>query len=303
MKYPEVLEKSEKDIWDYEDIFKSEVRENIHCYYQIFYSSFKMHRHSQFYEISVILEGECMHYIENGKCLAGKGSVFVLPPGIYHGYVPGRKVKIFNILIYEEFFKRYRKELASYSGFELLFEIEPSLRGEMDIDLFLKLEDNDFKKMKKDFERLNSYEDSAYSGNQILKNAKALEILGLLCEKISRRKSPVATKKSDLYTLTIIESMEYIKENIAGELSGRMLSKKYNMSESTFTRHFARVVNQTPYEYITNSRIKLAKLMLRDTKKTVSAIAKECGFFDGAHFVRCFEKSEGVNPSKYREKF
>ena len=303
MQYPETIDMAEIKIFSYNDMFKENEQEQVRCYYQIFYEVFGMHKHSRFYEISVILEGECMHYIENHCCRAEKGCVFVIPPGIYHGYYPNKRVKIFNILIAEDFFERYRREINSFEGFDLLFEIEPSLRGELDIDLFLKLNEKDLKNAMRDFARLKSYENGSYSGKQSVKNAKALEILGVFCEKICERKSPEATKKSDEYVLTIIESMKYIREHISDNISSRMLSKKYNMSESTFIRHFLRVCSQTPYEYITNTRIKTAKLLLRDTKKTVSAIGKECGFYDGAHFVRCFERAEGINPAKYREKF
>ena len=96
------------------------------------------------------------------------------------------------------------------------------------------------------------------------------------------------------------DSMEYIRKNLSLNLSALKLGKLYNMSESTFARHFYKLCSQTPYEYIMNLRIEKSKQLLSDGKLTMSAIANECGFYDGAHFTRCFEKYTKKKPSEYK---
>ena len=40
---------------------------------------------------------------------------------------------------------------------------------------------------------------------------------------------------------------------------------------------------------------------LAETEETVAALAVELGFFDHAHFTRCFRSIMGLTPAQYRE--
>lgn len=64
--------------------------------------------------------------------------------------------------------------------------------------------------------------------------------------------------------------------------------------------HLCRVFNSTygisPIEYINALRIERAKLLLRDTKLTITDIAKKVGFDNPAYFSRIFKKITGIPP-------
>ena len=72
------------------------------------------------------------------------------------------------------------------------------------------------------------------------------------------------------------------------------------MSYATFSRYFKRVFNVSPTEYIMTLRIKNAKNLLRNTEKSISQIAQDCGFFDLSHFSHYFYEYEKTTPLKYR---
>ena len=44
-----------------------------------------------------------------------------------------------------------------------------------------------------------------------------------------------------------------------------------------------------------------AKVLLRQTSLSISAVALEIGFTDQSYFTRLFRKYEGVTPSSFRE--
>ena len=44
-----------------------------------------MHMHD-FYEICIVLDGNSAHHTDNGITQASKGSIFIIPPGILHGF-------------------------------------------------------------------------------------------------------------------------------------------------------------------------------------------------------------------------
>lgn len=58
------------------------------------------------------------------------------------------------------------------------------------------------------------------------------------------------------------------------------------MSVSTFQRRFKDAVNMTPYQFVTQSRLRTAVNLLMHTNDSVEQIAAQCGFCDRYHLTR-----------------
>ena len=72
-------------------------------------------------------------------------------------------------------------------------------------------------------------------------------------------------------------------------------------SPKTLSNLFGKYSEKTPLQVI-RERIALeAKRLLRYTDKSISEIAYDVGFQEGAHFSRFFKKMEGMNPKSFRE--
>ena len=56
----------------------------------------------------------------------------------------------------------------------------------------------------------------------------------------------------------------------------------------------------TPYQWLMERRIEVAKEKLRDSRLSLADVAAECGFSDHAHFTRLFARIVGVTPSAWR---
>ena len=98
-----------------------------------------MHSH-EFYEINLIINGKGNHYIEKMEVEVNTGDVFVIPPGILHGYhSENSTLDVYHIIINTDFFKRYKEELEEIPGYKLMFDIEPQLRQTNSYNFFLKL--------------------------------------------------------------------------------------------------------------------------------------------------------------------
>jgi len=100
--------------------------------------------------------------------------------------------------------------------------------------------------------------------------------------------------------MLIARSMEYIRINFSKKLVIDELAAKVNMSRSAYLRHFRKVSGKSPASFIALCRVAYAKKLLCYTKKQISFIAQECGFYDSSHFVRVFKSVEGINPSQFR---
>ncbi len=286
--------------WAHANMFKSgNDMEFTKSYYHRTNSTINMHNHN-FYEINIITEGNGRHYIENNNCEALPGTVFVIPPGISHGYYANRHLCVYHIIVGYPFIERYSPELSALPGYSLLFEIEPLLRGEYDSNLFLSLDETELEKLTPLFNRLCSLEVSTYKGKFVMKNSLVLELISILSEKISGQiHNPVSLHKNP-YSTPVIRSMEYIRNHYNEKIAFKSLAEKLNMSYSTFLRHFSEICGMSPGQYLNNCRLDKAREMLTHTEKNILDIAIECGYYDSSHFIRAYSEKYKMSPLAFR---
>lgn len=84
------------------------------------------------------------------------------------------------------------------------------------------------------------------------------------------------------------------------ELSAGGIAKQLNYNRSSLSRMFHEHTGMTIMEFITQTRLDEAKLLLSQTSDRVSDIARKCGFRDVAYFSRWMRKHSGRPPSAYR---
>jgi AraC-like DNA-binding protein len=63
---------------------------------------------------------------------------------------------------------------------------------------------------------------------------------------------------------------------------------------------FVQFVGQPPMQYLTRWRMQLASGLLRNSNRTVGAIALEVGYGSQAAFVRAFKRLVGQPPAAWR---
>lgn len=95
----------------------------------------------------------------------------------------------------------------------------------------------------------------------------------------------------------------YIEENYKTQITVDDMVDIIHISKYHFIRCFRRTMGTTPYQYLINYRITVAKKMLRTTIESVSEIAEKCGFLDTSNFIAQFKKQTGMKPLEYRRTF
>lgn len=99
---------------------------------------------------------------------------------------------------------------------------------------------------------------------------------------------------------TVIKSIEYMRENIAGMVSLRDLARIAGMSVSHYCAVFKRKTMQTPLQLYTSMKIQRACQLLQNRNQTIKSIAYNLGFFDQYHFSKVFKQIMGVSPKRFR---
>ena len=261
-----------------------------------------MHLH-EFYEINIVLGGKGIHYIENNMYKIKKGDVFVIPPGIYHGYKNSGGLEVYHLLVSTKFVTRYATELECMDGYIHLFSIEPVVRSNTEYSFFLTLNDDELtfvNELTQIFEKTKELSDNNYHDNyDLMLNSMGLNIIEALCnyyEKHSASQKKKATEKHK----RIANNIQYICNNYDKKITLKMLADNINMSQSAYIKLFNKVFKTPPMQYVINYRLSKAKSLLENTDMTITEIAHRTGFYDSAHLNKIFISTEGMCPTDYR---
>jgi AraC family transcriptional regulator len=93
---------------------------------------------------------------------------------------------------------------------------------------------------------------------------------------------------------------DYIRANLAADLSIDELAGQAGLSSFHFARVFRREAGETPHQFVTRLRLEEAARLLRATDQTVLQIAIAVGFESASHFSVQFKRGYGVTPLAYR---
>ncbi|MFD2036428.1 helix-turn-helix domain-containing protein [Belliella marina] len=100
----------------------------------------------------------------------------------------------------------------------------------------------------------------------------------------------------------LIDMFNYIKKNIGGDLSNKVLAKVANVSEDYVGQYFKMLTSINPQDYIEYQRMEAAVELLRTSKKSIRDIGKEVGYKDTAYFCRRFKMMYGLPAGKMRRR-
>ncbi|MCH7407876.1 AraC family transcriptional regulator [Belliella sp. DSM 111904] len=100
----------------------------------------------------------------------------------------------------------------------------------------------------------------------------------------------------------LIEMFNFIKKNIGGDLSNKVLAKVANVSEDYVGQYFKMLTGINPQDYIEYQRMEAAVELLRTSKKSIRDIGKEVGYKDTAYFCRRFKMMYGLPAGKMRRR-
>jgi AraC-like DNA-binding protein len=78
------------------------------------------------------------------------------------------------------------------------------------------------------------------------------------------------------------------------------VSERMVMSKRSLTAAFRRLTGTSFLQYVRNLRIEHAKMLLRETNRSVITISFECGFDNLSHFYRIFKTTTGYAPEHWR---
>ena len=134
-------------------------------------------------------------------------------------------------------------------------------------------------------------------GADVLTKTYLAELLVYINILFENRESGV---EKETISAKIQEMLEYIDNNIQGNLSLESLEQRFLTNRYTLSRDFKKETGSTIYSHIIAKRISCAKQLLEEGQSVMDACA-QTGFNDYTNFIRTFKKVTGMTPHQYRK--
>ena len=99
----------------------------------------------------------------------------------------------------------------------------------------------------------------------------------------------------------IKQAKDYIHAYLTEKLSLQAIADTIGVSKYHFCRIFKQSTGLTPWQYVIQQRIELAKQLLRNPQLSIRQIGDRLGYSNPTQFTNFFRQHTGITPSDYRK--
>ena len=111
---------------------------------------------------------------------------------------------------------------------------------------------------------------------------------------LNKNETPVLSNQIEAIRL-------FLDLNVMNNPSLSDVASHFSMSKEHLIRIFSKTYEITPHQYILQSRIRIAMIMLKTTDDSITEISDKLSFSDQHHFSEAFYKHVGIRPSAFRK--
>lgn len=104
---------------------------------------------------------------------------------------------------------------------------------------------------------------------------------------------------TDIYQ-RIVAAKVYIDDNYHEQIDLGEISQKACLSKFHFHRLFTSIYKKTPHQYLTQTRLEAAKVLLAKEGISITDVCNTIGFESLSSFSNLFRKQSGYSPQYYR---
>lgn len=247
---------------------------------------FPFHRHDDFLEISLILDGEDFVEFENEKYVARKGDIVFKNAGSMHQEIASDEYDLEEVSI--------GLSGIRIEGFRencmVADDIIPVVHAGEQMELLYQL--------AKQIRKLSMESITTYSKTiDLLVMAFVSNVLLIVDENGSMKERKSKKKYSEL----VWNVRQYIDENYSKSISLDDIAKEFFVSPYSLARQFKNELGFSVNQYIQNRRLGRAEERLVFEATPIKEIAAECGYTNIKHFYSVFKVKTGHTPMEFRK--
>lgn len=161
----------------------------------------------------------------------------------------------------------------------------------------LRLDIHNINRLKILLQTLETENNNRDFGSDILRNSVLIQLMVYMNRLFLKNK--IDDYEIDVeYDKHIVEIIEYIGNNLNGELSIEKISSTFYINKYYLMHKFKEQTGFTLHNYIQQKRLLYAVSLIRNGAQ-ISTVYLECGFGDYSSFVRAFKKMFELSPKNY----
>ncbi len=242
--------------------------------------NFFLHNHMGCHEILLFLDGDSEFHAEGSIYSLQPYDIVIASGNEMHriAHLSCHRYDRYVIMIDREFFQK--NGCAAYAN---VFEDRPlGLGNRIGAEIVKEYG------LHQLMEKIHRYDQA---GESLIANAVLLELLYLLNQACHATNTPPEKPKQ------IQSIIQYIDENLQGDLSVGAIADHFYISRAQLYRIFKMHMRMTVKEYITYKRLLLARQLSREGKTLLEA-SSEAGFSNYSSFYRMYLKEFYYSPSQ-----
>lgn len=122
-----------------------------------------------------------------------------------------------------------------------------------------------------------------------------------MCLDYAERMSEI--RKEPAISRHVRKCIDYIYENLGGDLSIKVLATVTGLNPSYLSRLFSKEIGYPIKQFILEAKIETAQHLLKHTELSYSRVAFSLGFSSQSAFIAVFKKFTNMTPRAYREQY
>ena len=257
----------------------------------------------EFAELCIIWGGTGLHITSDGARPLQRGSMIVMMPGQVHAFDQTRNMVTTNIYYLSEWLVENTRFFADSGAIIPLFLAECLYRQptwQQRVPQF-ELNTRELRGVRRDLLELMA-ELEQPSPSLFFLRATFFRLLYRFAKAFERTPDHAAIQTPPTDVERLLSSVE-IALSQRREFSVDDAAHDAGISRRHASRRFRQHVGMSLARYYQRRRIHLACNLLLDSAHSVTDVAHELNFSDGAHFCRAFAAERGMSPREFRKVF
>lgn len=238
-----------------------------------------------FLELFYVMQGKGTICIDASRVACQKDDLVVIPPAATHWIEDDKSqpLSLYGVCIATQIYATHSPQSAWLRpGLRLLNKLAlPGIRDDL---------------------RRMLYEQSVpRPGSSMAIVGRSLQLLALLASDPSQTAVEKVLIESQGHAVAVQQYVEQLRQHFFDATDIDSAAQQLGISRRRFTQLFRQATGQTWLQFLTDRRVEHACHLLKETDRTVTSIAFECGFEDLSSFYRVFSRRKHVAPNKWRQ--
>jgi AraC-like DNA-binding protein len=251
-----------------------------------------------FSELVFITEGYGVQSVDGIDYNVRAGDIFLVQGFIEHYFKERNSISHINVMFDPARLPLALEQLRKIPGYNIIFELEPSMRGKCAFKNRLHLENAGIERAGMIIQRMDEELQERKSGFEI-------SLFNLLLELIIyvSRQYSMGEQGNESALVRIGHVISALEKDCAARWTLKKIAKLAGMSPNNLMLLFNAAAGISPIAYVLRNRLRRAASELREGKKSISEISAGNGFSDSNYFSKKFKSAYKLSPRAYRNKF